>query len=976
MLIYLAKLNAIWSRGGASVLIGVIVNRARRATVFFTAAAVAAALGLVATPAVADPPDTVAVAQAAATSTSMIPVLVSGGTTIVAGSQLYRSVDGGPLTSFATSDPGWASSGTKLYSVDGATNQLTRLDPLTGAKTSELLRDGALDFVSDDGYLLGQYDSVQDVLYSEYVQSGVVYRHDRATDTSPCALDATAIIFCQDKTLADGSRTLTITSVPPKGGAATVLGTVPMVGSRPHINVTPSSVVLLAWDYATTATVYRFSRSGGALSKVTVPTPDYPVWAANDTATLVNSPLPHLITGNTVSSVPVPSGVALGYIAAGPSGFKVWGSGVGVSGLYAVSTTGAVGPRVASPAVSVGPTFLHLNAGRLWGADQRQDAVRLGAAPETVWSRALTSPVGSESVFPAKAAFWYGFDFATAGRTYLETGLGSPAPDAYDVTFFDGQTKTYMAHGSGIIAASGPYVGLLNYGAGPSAYTIRRADGALLATLPDGSSSVALFGSRLLYSYSGKLYIRDLSAATSATNPKSLGMWSDTAGAVSMWGDRLAYFDGASAIKVRDARTGTVTGSLTAQPDTLKVDDGIVVFNEGSTLKAWNGVSGSAPVVITTDSDPFAWDVEGAKVAWVGNSDQQARVGSLPATLNAGKSKPRLLGLMGLPSVFAPNVSGQSTTWSPQIDLTKNLSSWSLVIKNSAGTAVRTLTGGTTTNASIRSAIWDGKSGAGVLQPNGSYTWTLTGVASDGSGSPVGIDGTSVIAGSLRMATQAPSAAMTNAALASSVSATTTAPVTWKAVSPAPGTTTSFEVQARVVTVSSTGTRTYGAWTAFSSGTAASKPYVATASSVRQFRVRAKDNFGRIGSWSAVSSMLWPTDDRSLTKSGAWADVTSSSSWAGTVRRSATSGAALSSSAVWTSGISVIGMKAANSGRLKVYVDGSLKATVDLYSASTVYRQTLWSAPVTYGKHTVKVVLSPVSTARAYAYVDAIGFSR
>ena len=71
-----------------------------------------------------------------------------------------------------------------------------------------------------------------------------------------------------------------------------------------------------------------------------------------------------------------------------------------------------------------------------------------------------------------------------------------------------------------------------------------------------------------------------------------------------------------------------------------------------------------------------------------------------------------------------------------------------------------------------------------------------------------------------------------------------------------------------------------------------------------------------------------------------------------------------------------MGAKSANSGKVKVYVDGTLKATVDLYSSTTKYRQTLWTGPVTYGKHTVKVVVSPVSTTRKYAYLDGIGFAR
>ena len=72
---------------------------------------------------------------------------------------------------------------------------------------------------------------------------------------------------------------------------------------------------------------------------------------------------------------------------------------------------------------------------------------------------------------------------------------------------------------------------------------------------------------------------------------------------------------------------------------------------------------------------------------------------------------------------FSPNGDNvnDTTTFTAALTLSAN---WTLTIKNSGGTTVRTFTGSGTSV----SQIWDGKNGSGVVVPDGAYTWTLEAV--------------------------------------------------------------------------------------------------------------------------------------------------------------------------------------------------------------------------------------------------------
>src|SRR5262249_51209970 len=138
------------------------------------------------------------------------------------------------------------------------------------------------------------------------------------------------------------------------------------------------------------------------------------------------------------------------------------------------------------------------------------------------------------------------------------------------------------------------------------------------------------------------------------------------------------------------------------------------------------------PAQLGTGSHP---SIDGALAAWVGD-DRAVRVATLPFAVT---SPPRLLDGGGVPA-FSPNGDGHLDTWSAVWDTTRPLSSWTVTLTNSAGAAVRHWTGGPAEYGAVRLA-WDGRNDADSPLPDGTYTWSFTGTATDGSGSVLRPDG-------------------------------------------------------------------------------------------------------------------------------------------------------------------------------------------------------------------------------------------
>ncbi|NED04585.1 N-acetylmuramoyl-L-alanine amidase [Streptomyces sp. SID6648] len=143
--------------------------------------------------------------------------------------------------------------------------------------------------------------------------------------------------------------------------------------------------------------------------------------------------------------------------------------------------------------------------------------------------------------------------------------------------------------------------------------------------------------------------------------------------------------------------------------------------------------------------------------------------------------------------------------------------------------------------------------------------------------------------------------------------------------------------------------KTYGPTTGSASHTA--KPGAATA-----WKMTAYDHAGNTAA-ASVSGTPVILQESAAKKTGTWTTKSSGSYLGGKSYSSSTKNAGLTWTFTGRSAAWVVS-RAATSGQAYVYVDGKKAATVDLKSATTKYRDAIWTTSwPTAGKHTVKIVV-------------------
>ncbi|MFF4500387.1 hypothetical protein [Streptomyces sp. NPDC001401] len=327
------------------------------------------------------------------------------------------------------------------------------------------------------------------------------------------------------------------------------------------------------------------------------------------------------------------------------------------------------------------------------------------------------------------------------------------------------------------------------------------------------------------------------------------------------------------------------------------------------------------------------------------------------------------------PTGFSPNGDGSADTWAPTWTYNRPVT-WTLTIK-SGTTSVRTLTG-TASGGSI-APVWNGKTDSGTAAAEGTYAWTLavkdavTGVPAAG------------VSGTVALRRTVPAATVTAPALASDTSTSAVIPVSWAAKTAG---VTSYDVGWKVATRSSTGVWTLGPLQTWSSRTTAKSAVFGSSGSpvtpkpglTYRFYVRAHDDAGQTGTWSAAAASGIPTDDRSsaLTYKGTWTSKSVTSAWSKTERASATPGATVSFTADGTK-LRIVATRSSNGGRFAVVVDGTTVGTVNTYASTTGYRKVVFTytlgTKITTHKAQLKV-LSGSTAGRATVHLDAVMITR
>jgi glucose/arabinose dehydrogenase/PKD repeat protein len=124
-----------------------------------------------------------------------------------------------------------------------------------------------------------------------------------------------------------------------------------------------------------------------------------------------------------------------------------------------------------------------------------------------------------------------------------------------------------------------------------------------------------------------------------------------------------------------------------------------------------------------------------------------------------------------------------------------------------------------------------------------------------------------------------------------------------------------------------------------------------------QFRVRAQDGAGNRSAWmtSAVVRMGVAQDTSATQRyGGSWATVNLTTAWGGTLHRTSRFGAALSYRFTGRA-IAWIAPRGGTHGKVRVYLDGVLKATVDLGQGSGPRRLIFVTDFSTSGTHTIRI---------------------
>ncbi|MEU3514324.1 hypothetical protein ABZ770_03390 [Streptomyces sp. NPDC006654] len=328
-----------------------------------------------------------------------------------------------------------------------------------------------------------------------------------------------------------------------------------------------------------------------------------------------------------------------------------------------------------------------------------------------------------------------------------------------------------------------------------------------------------------------------------------------------------------------------------------------------------------------------------------------------------------------VPAGFSPNGDGSSDTWAPVWAYNRPVT-WTLTL-SSGTTRVRTLSG--TASGGTVAPVWNGKDDAGGTAAEGAYTWTLA-VKDTATGVPA-----AGVTGAVALRRTAPAATVTAPALASDASSRAVIPVSWAAKTAG---VTSYDVGWRVATRGSTGAWTLGplkTWrsrTTTKSGSFGSSgsPVTPQPGLTYRFSVRAHDDAGQTGPWTAAVTSGIPVDDRSsaLAFHGTWGKASVAAAWSGTERVSATKGASVSFTADGTK-LRIVATRTSGGGRFAVVVDGVTVGTVNTYASTTGHRKVVFTytlgTRVTTHKAQLKV-LAGSAPGRSTVHLDAVMVTR
>jgi hypothetical protein len=142
-----------------------------------------------------------------------------------------------------------------------------------------------------------------------------------------------------------------------------------------------------------------------------------------------------------------------------------------------------------------------------------------------------------------------------------------------------------------------------------------------------------------------------------------------------------------------------------------------------------------------------------------------------------------------------------------------------------------------------------------------------------------------------------------------------------------------------------------------------------------RFRIRAVDKAGNASPWKTGITFKLSAAQQSSSVvhyKGTWATSSSSTYWGGSTKSSSTKGSTVSYTFTGKS-IAWIGAKGSSRGKAAIYINGVYKATVDLYSSTTLKQRLVWSA--NYSTSATRTLTIKVLGTSGRPRVDVDGFA-
>lgn len=114
-----------------------------------------------------------------------------------------------------------------------------------------------------------------------------------------------------------------------------------------------------------------------------------------------------------------------------------------------------------------------------------------------------------------------------------------------------------------------------------------------------------------------------------------------------------------------------------------------------------------------------------------------------------------------------------------------------------------------------------------------------------------------------------------------------------------------------------------------------------------KYRVQAIDRAGNVGAWTEgayFTPLPYQESNVAIRYAGVWTTGSLTGAYGERVKFGSSTGASATfAMPVGTRGVSFVSTKAADRGRVDIYLDGKRLGTVDLYSSATQLRQTMFA---------------------------------